>query len=270
MSFDLVLFSGTGDRPGANDAGPVPGFRHGSLPEGGRIVGVARDDPDDARYRQLIASRFHEVEVPKRPNADEFEQFAGLPITCEWIFPARTTMSAHALPGGRNADTVVMYVATAPGLFTTVCEQLARLRVEYSPANSDRAGKAAGHDTVSNRAINETVRRGFAEQQVFRHRPLLGKPLGAEPVCHALWQCLVRNLWRRETIANIQITITEELGVEKRGALLRWHGALRHGAEPCPAAFAPLAWSRPSMPTLTPSATKNSGSALAEAGRPKP
>ena len=34
-------------------------------------------------------------------------------------------------------------------------------------------------------------------------------------------------LWRRETIANIQITIAEELGVEKRGGFYDHTGALR-------------------------------------------
>ena len=45
LGFDLILFGGTGDLvwrkllPALFQA-----FRHGSLPAGGRIVGVARDD----------------------------------------------------------------------------------------------------------------------------------------------------------------------------------------------------------------------------------
>ena len=44
MSFDLVLFGGTGDlawrklMPALFQA-----FRHGTLPPGGRIIGIARD-----------------------------------------------------------------------------------------------------------------------------------------------------------------------------------------------------------------------------------
>ena len=55
MSFDLVLFGGTGDlawrklMPALFQA-----FRHGSLPEDGRIIGVARDDLSDDAYRELI------------------------------------------------------------------------------------------------------------------------------------------------------------------------------------------------------------------------
>ena len=228
MSFDLVLFGGTGDlawrklMPALFQA-----FRHGSLPEGGRIVGVARDDLDDARYRQLIASRFHEVEGAKRPSADEFERFAGL------LHYLRMDLSRPddygrltTLLGSRSADTVVMYVATAPGLFTTVCEQLAVAGLN-TPQTRIVLEKPLGHDLVSNRAINETVRRGFSERQVFRIDHYLGKPSVQNLFAMRFGNALFEPLWRRETIANIQITITEELGVEKRGAFYDGTGALR-------------------------------------------
>jgi glucose-6-phosphate 1-dehydrogenase len=52
MSFDLVFFGGTGDltwrklMPALFQA-----FRHGKLPEGGRILAVARDERSDDEYR---------------------------------------------------------------------------------------------------------------------------------------------------------------------------------------------------------------------------
>src|ERR1044072_3542518 len=79
MSFDLVLFGGTGDlawrklMPALFQA-----FRHGSLPQGGRIIGVARDDLSHEQYRSLIRSRFDRVELEKRPSAAEFDRFAAL------------------------------------------------------------------------------------------------------------------------------------------------------------------------------------------------
>src|SRR3954467_9070018 len=79
MSFDLVLFGGTGDlawrklMPALFQA-----FRHGTLPEGGRIIGIAPDDLNDAQYRELIRSRFDEVDLSKRPSPEEFDRFAGL------------------------------------------------------------------------------------------------------------------------------------------------------------------------------------------------
>ena len=79
MSFDLVLFGGTGDlswrklMPALFQA-----FRHGSLSERGRIIGVGRDALDDDQYRALIHSRFDAVEGAKRPSPEEFKRFASM------------------------------------------------------------------------------------------------------------------------------------------------------------------------------------------------
>ena len=53
-------------------------FRHGKLPDGGRILAVARDEHSDDDYRAWLRERFHEVEDAKRPSDDEFERFAAL------------------------------------------------------------------------------------------------------------------------------------------------------------------------------------------------
>ena len=109
MSFDLVIFGGTGDLAWRKLLPALfQAFRHGSLPEGGRIVGVGRDDMTDAAYRTLIKSRFDAVDPTKRPNPDEFERFAAT------LFYLRMDLSKPEYYASlaellhvRNADTVV-------------------------------------------------------------------------------------------------------------------------------------------------------------------
>jgi glucose-6-phosphate 1-dehydrogenase len=228
MSFDLVLFGGTGDlawrklMPALFQA-----FRHGSLPKDGRIIGVARDALDDNQYRELICSRFEQVDDPKRPSETEFEAFAAQLhfVQMDLSQPAHYQRLASTLRE-RHADTVVMYVATAPTLFTTVCEQLAAAGL-----NDERTRivleKPLGHDLASNRAINAVVRAAFTEKQVFRIDHYLGKPSVQNLFALRFGNALFEPLWRRETIANIQITIAEDLGVEKRGGFYDHAGALR-------------------------------------------
>jgi glucose-6-phosphate 1-dehydrogenase len=77
---------------------------------------------------------------------------------------------------------------------------------------------------------------GFTERQVFRIDHYLGKPSVQNLFALRFGNALFEPLWRREHIANIQITIAEELGVEKARRVLRHHRrAARHGAEPCAA-----------------------------------
>ena len=228
MSFDLVLFGGTGDlawrklMPALFQA-----FRHGTLPSEGRIIGVGRDNLSNAQYRAQIQARFDHVELAKRPSEEEFTRFAALLefVQMDLSQPEDYTRLAAAL-AQRNADTVVMYVATAPTLFTTVCEQLAAAGLN-TPQTRVVLEKPLGHDLASNRAINETVGKVFGEKQVFRIDHYLGKPAVQNLFALRFGNALFEPLWRREHIANIQITIAEDLGVEKRGGFYETTGALR-------------------------------------------
>ncbi len=228
MSFDLVLFGGTGDlawrklMPALFQA-----FRHGTLPSGGRIIGVGREALSADEYRARIQARFNEVESAKRPSAEEFAKFAALLDFVRMDLSKPDDYAAlGALLKTRQADTVVMYVATAPALFTTVCEQLAVAGLN-TPSTRVVLEKPLGHDLASNRAINHTVRGIFSEKQVFRIDHYLGKPAVQNLFALRFGNALFEPLWRREHIANIQITIAEELGVEKRGAFYENTGALR-------------------------------------------
>jgi glucose-6-phosphate 1-dehydrogenase len=228
MSFDLVLFGGTGDlawrklMPALFQA-----FRHGTLPTGGRIIGVGRDDLSHEQYRALIQQRFDKVDLAKRPSADEFARFAALLefVRMDLSKPDDYAKLAQTLQE-RKAETVVMYVATAPALFTTVCEQLAASGLN-TPHARVVLEKPLGHDLASNRAINQTVRKFFSEKQIFRIDHYLGKPSVQNLFAMRFGNALFEPLWRREHIANIQITMAEDLGVESRGAFYETTGALR-------------------------------------------
>ena len=126
----------------------------------------------------------------------------------------------------RNADTVVMYVATAPALFTQVVEQIAAAGLNGASTRVVLE-KPLGHDLASNRAINAAVCKVLDEKQVFRIDHYLGKPSVQNLFAMRFGNALFEPIWRREHIANIQITIAEDLGVEKRGAFYDQTGALR-------------------------------------------
>ena len=228
MAFDLVFFGGTGDlvwrklMPALFQA-----YRHGSLPEGGRIIGVGREDLSDEQYRQQIQTRFEQVEGEKRPNSEEFARFAALLCYVRMDLSKPEAYAAlSARLAERETDTVVMYLSTAPSLFTTVCEQLAASGLNTAKTRIVLE-KPLGHDLASNRAINEAVGKVFKEQQIFRIDHYLGKPAVQNLFALRFGNALFEPLWRREHIANIQITMSEELGVEKRGGFYETTGALR-------------------------------------------
>ena len=228
MSFDLVLFGGTGDLAWRKLLPALfQAWRHGLLPPDGRIIGVARDALDDAGYRALIGQRLALVEGEKRPSAEQFERFAALLHyqRMDLSAPADYALLARGLRA-RGADTVVMYLATAPALFTTACVQMGAAGLS-TPATRVVLEKPLGHDLKSNQAINAAVRAVFDERQVFRIDHYLGKPSVQNLLALRFGNALFEPLWRRETVASIEITLAEQLGVEKRGAFYDSTGALR-------------------------------------------
>ncbi len=228
MSFDLVLFGGTGDlawrklMPALFQA-----FRHGKLPAGGRILAVARDARSDDEYRAFIHERFVDVEVAKRPSDDEFARFAAL------LHYRRMDLAQPGDYAGlktcideRGAATVVLFLATSPHLFVPICEQLgaaglngANVRVVLE--------KPLGHDLASARQINRVVGAVYAENQALRIDHYLGKPAVQNLMALRFGNALFEPLWRRESIANIQITLAEDIGVGTRGDFYDRTGALR-------------------------------------------
>ena len=228
MSFDLVFFGGTGDltwrklMPALFQA-----FRHGKLPPGGRILSVARDEQTDEHYRAWLKERFQEVEGAKRPSDEEFARFA------ELLHYRRMDLSK---PGDyqtlkrwleeRQADTAVLYLATSPHLFPQICEQLGVAGLN-GPQIRVVLEKPLGHDLASAQEINRVVRSVFDETQAFRIDHYLGKPSVQNLSALRFGNVLFEPLWRRESIANIQITLAEAIGVGTRGDFYDRTGALR-------------------------------------------
>jgi glucose-6-phosphate 1-dehydrogenase len=228
MSFDLVLFGGTGDltwrklMPALFQA-----FRHGKLPEGGRILAVARDERSDDEYRAFIKERFVEVDANKRPSDDEFARFA------ELLHYRRMDLSQpehyqglKAVLDARAADTVVLFLATSPHLFPVICEQLGLAGLN-GPNVRVVLEKPLGHDLASAQEINRVVRAAFREEQALRIDHYLGKPAVQNLMALRFGNALFEPLWRRESIANIQITLAESIGVGTRGDFYDRTGALR-------------------------------------------
>ncbi len=228
MSFDLVLFGGTGDltwrklMPALFQA-----MRHHKLPPGARILAVARDERSDDAYRAFIRERFAEVEASKRPSDEEFERFASM------LFYRRMDLSQPAHYAGlkdwidaRSAETVVLFLATSPHLFPVICKQLGNANLN-GPRVRVVLEKPLGHDLASAQEINRVVRAAFTEEQAFRIDHYLGKAAVQNLMALRFGNTLFEPLWRRECIANIQITLTEGLGVGTRGAFYDTTGALR-------------------------------------------
>jgi glucose-6-phosphate 1-dehydrogenase len=107
-----------------------------------------------------------------------------------------------------------------------ICEQLGAAGLN-GPNVRLVLEKPLGHDLASAREINRVVRAAFRERQALRIDHYLGKPAVQNLSALRFGNALFEPLWRRESIANIQITLAESLGVGTRGDFYDRTGALR-------------------------------------------
>ncbi|MEO7337559.1 MAG: glucose-6-phosphate dehydrogenase, partial [Caldimonas sp.] len=126
----------------------------------------------------------------------------------------------------RQADVVVMFLATAPDLFPKICAELGAAGLN-GPKTRVVLEKPLGRDLASAQEINRVVRSVFKEEQAYRIDHYLGKPSVQNLMALRFGNVLFEPLWRRECISNIEITLAETIGVGTRGSFYSRTGALR-------------------------------------------
>src|SRR3990167_2893138 len=206
---DLVIFGGTGDLAMRKLLPALMRLQQDELlPARLRVIGVSREPLDRAGFQALAQQRVAAC-LGKGFDAGAWDRFAGfLDYTCVDATDSASYDELAAMLLGAPQRERVFYLSTAPRLFATICEQLARrgLNTEHSRVVLE---KPLGHDLASSQAINDAVGGFFGEQQIYRIDHYLGK----EPV-QSLWAWrsgngLFEPRWRRESVRDVQIAVAE-------------------------------------------------------------
>ena len=87
--------------------------------------------------------------------------------------------------------------------------------------------KTFGHDLASARELDRRLRQVLDEDQILRVDHFLGKEPVIEVEYLRFGNSAMAELWNRDSVAAIQITMTEQIGVGDRGGFYDRAGALR-------------------------------------------
>jgi len=117
------------------------------------------------------------------------------------------------------------YLAIPPALFETVIKSLgatglatnARVIVE----------KPFGRDLASARELNRVARSVFPEDAIFRIDHFLGKEAIMNILYFRFANSFLEPIWNRNHVASVQMTLSENFGVNGRGAFYETVGCLR-------------------------------------------
>ena len=220
----LVLFGATGDLAGRFLL-PALAALHaaGTLPEEFRVIGAAREQLDDAAFRQAAAERLeeHAGDVPARARDAVVRRLGYRPVDIGDARSVAPLFDAGGLPA-------VAYLALPPSVFPAAVSALAAVGL---PAGSRIVlEKPFGEDLGSAVALNRLLARaagGEGEQAVFRVDHVLGMATVQNVLAMRLANPVLEAIWNSRHIDRVEILWEETLALEGRAGYYETAGALK-------------------------------------------
>ena len=220
LSDTLVFFGATGDLAYKQIFPALQAMaRHGRLDI--PVIGVARSDWSDDQLRERARQS-----VTEHSGLDgaAFAKLASLMRyqSVDYADPTSFQRLRQTLDGAHNP---IFYLAIPPEAFTDVAAHLA------SSGSSENARviveKPFGRDLASARALNQTLRHYFSEENIFRIDHYLGKEAVQNLLYFRFANSFLEPIWNNNYIHSVQLTMAETFGVEGRGAFYEEAGAIR-------------------------------------------
>ena len=209
-------------------------YKEGKLAEDFAVVGLARRSRTNEQFRADVYESIGEFCRYKADDNALWSKFAehfvymSLDINNVDGFRELNSLTKQldakfGIPGNR-----LFYLALAPELFGPVSFNMRdggllesqgwrRLVIE----------KPFGYDLESARKLNEQLSQVFKEEEIYRIDHYLGKEMVQNIQVIRFANAFFEPLWNNKHIANVQITLSETVGVEERGGYYDKSGALR-------------------------------------------
>jgi glucose-6-phosphate 1-dehydrogenase len=210
----------------------------GLLPAGQTIVGIARNEFTHEAFRTEIRAAC-DKHARVRPTQDAvWENFANGLFYIQGNFDDveayrrlkafLADLDAQRGTGGRR----IYYLAVPPDFFPVISKHLGAEGMVADPETDapwTRAiiEKPFGRDLASAKELNRVAVTTFRERQVFRIDHYLGKETVQNILVLRFANSIFEPFWNRQYIDNVQLTVAESIGVEKRGGYFETSGITR-------------------------------------------
>lgn len=187
------------------------------------VIGVARSAWSDDKLRDNAADAVRHA-VGNDVDEAVLAKLVGLisMVSGEYGDPAM-----HQQLADRLADRTlsVIYLAIPPAIFPTVVNGLSL--VGLAARSRVMVEKPFGRDLASARELNDCLRAGFAQKDIFRIDHYMGKESVEGLLAFRFANTILEPIWNRHYIASVQITLAEEFGTEGRAGFYDDVGAIR-------------------------------------------
>jgi glucose-6-phosphate 1-dehydrogenase len=223
----LLLFGATGDLSQRMLLPSLYGLHaDGLLPDGLTITGTARHEHDDAGFRDFAKHALDQFLPDDRKDEAAIDGFLARlhyqPLDASNV----DGFAALAEKLGDISGGLAIFLSTAPWLFGPTITGLKSAGLA-GPKVRISLEKPLGKDLKSSQEINDLVAAAFPEERTYRIDHYLGKETVQNILALRFGNAMFEPVWNARGIDNVQITISETVGLEGRAGYYDEVGALR-------------------------------------------
>ena len=231
----LIIFGGNGD---LTKRKIIPAlynlFLEKRLPEKFAIIGTSRTKFTDEKYRNSLLAGINEFSRTGKAKKEEWSIFsANISYQAADIMDIASynefELKIEKLKAEWQQDpSILYYCAVSPNLFCTIAENISKSKLENNKETTRIIiEKPFGRDLESAKALNAKLLTIFDEKQIYRIDHYLGKEVVQNVMAFRFANTIMEPLWNRTHIEHVQISVTEQIGVEDRGSYFDNAGILR-------------------------------------------
>jgi glucose-6-phosphate 1-dehydrogenase len=232
----MVIFGASGDLTARKLLPALYNLcRNNLLPKEFAIVGFAKDEFSEEDFRQRARKDLREYAgAPENCDLCDWLADRTYYITGDFANPADFVKLKDKITELDNQQhtqgNVFYYLATLPQFFAEIVHQLG----EQALTNEDHGNwrrviieKPFGSDLESAKRLNRDIGQVLKETQIYRIDHYLGKETVQNILVFRFANGIFEPVWNRRYIDHVQITVSESLGVERRGGYYEHAGGLR-------------------------------------------
>lgn len=227
----FIIFGGTGDLAQRKLYPSLYRlYTKGFLKENFAVIGTARREWSDAHYQEVVRDSIHSLKVSDEHALEFSSHFYYQSHNVKDTEHYNTLKKlADQLDGKYQIDgNRIFYLSMSPTFFGTITKHLkSQNLVTENGFNRVIIEKPFGTDYESSKALNDEILEAFESDELYRIDHYLGKEMVQNILTFRFANPMIESVWNNQFISNMQITLSEELGVEERAEYYDKSGALR-------------------------------------------
>jgi glucose-6-phosphate 1-dehydrogenase len=231
----FMIFGGTGD---LTERKLIPAlfnlFLEKYMPKEFAIIGLGRTDYNDETFVKQLLNGVNTHSRSGKADKEKWAEFSSkisylrTNVNNEKDYEKMSAVIENCEEKWSECPVVIHYLAVAPQFFPIIASNLAKVKLaDDTDKTRIVIEKPFGRDLESAKELNNLLSSIFNENQIYRIDHYLGKETVQNMLAFRFANALFEPIWNRNYIEHVQISVTEDIGVEDRGGYYDSSGALR-------------------------------------------